>query len=135
MSEVCRVIDVARSSVYYGKRRKRKSSITKEELHAVKSILEEQHHSFGRRVVHRLLKQRGIDITEYRISKIFKGIGHVCKATDRSHYRFNLIRYTDAESNLLKPNAITERTADCLGIVRISTSAHASDLIFLSIIA
>ena len=109
MSEVCRVIDVARSSVYYGKRRKSKSSITKEELHAVKSILEEQHHSFGRRVVHRLLKQRGIDITEYRISKIFKGIGHISKYGRRKCKNVNT---SDNTKEYRKANLLPQISAE-----------------------
>ena len=95
--------------MYYGKRRKSKSSITKEELHAVKSILEEQHHSFGRRVVHRLLKQRGIDITEYRISKIFKGIGHISKYGRRKCKNVNT---SDNTKEYRKANLLPQISAE-----------------------
>lgn len=79
MSGVCRIIDVAKSSVYYGRKRKRRFEITAEEIACVTKILHEQNKSFGRRVVHSLLAQKGIHMTEYRISKIFKEIGHISK--------------------------------------------------------
>lgn len=79
MSEVCRVLHVARSSVYYGRKRKRISKITQEEKEKVIQVLSEQHYSFGRRVTQRLLERIGYNITQYKISKIFKEIGHVSK--------------------------------------------------------
>lgn len=109
MSEVCRVTGVARSSVYYGKHRKRKKSITAEEIKAVKSVLREQNNSFGRRVIYHLLEQRGIHITEYRISKIFKEIGHKSKYGRRKCKNVNTSENT---KQYRKENVLSQLSGD-----------------------
>ena len=55
--------------------------------------------------------------------------------TDKTHYLFNLIGYTDAKSNLQKPNAIMESRLTVFYYVRASTRRGPSDLKYLSIIA
>ncbi len=57
------------------------------------------------------------------------------QATNRNHYRFNLIRYTSAKPNLQKPNAIMGGWLTVLCYVRKSTRRFASDLNYTSIIA
>lgn len=79
MSEVCRILHVARSSVYYGRKRKGAAKIEQREIEDVKEVLEEHHYSFGRRTTQELLRQRGKYMTQYKISKILKHLGHRSK--------------------------------------------------------
>ena len=65
MSEVCRILDVARSSVYYGKHHPKRSRVEAKEKELVRRVLLEQNNSFGRRVVRRLLARRGGMLSEY----------------------------------------------------------------------
>ena len=60
----------------------------------------------------------------------------ICKkVTDKNHYLFNLISYTDTKPNLQKPNAIMESRLTVFYHVRTSTRRWTSALKYLSIIA
>ena len=94
MSEVCRILDVARSSVYYGKHHPKRSRVEAKEKELVRRVLQEQNNSFGRRVVRRLLARRGVMLSEYKIGKIFKELGHVSKYGRRKGKNVNTSPHT-----------------------------------------
>ena len=94
MSEVCRILDVARSSVYYGKHHPKRSRVEAKEKELVRRVLLEQNNSFGRRVVRRLLARRGVMLSEYKIGKIFKELGHVSKYGRRKGKNVNTSPHT-----------------------------------------
>lgn len=70
--KVCRILNVARSSYYYRKHHKQRSVIKDEERKNVERVFIENHRSFGRRLIKKLLQREGINYSERKIAKIFK---------------------------------------------------------------
>lgn len=80
VGKVCRILKVSRSSYYdtlrNGQRRREHKA---EERQAVYEAFHAHHGSFGRRMLRHILQQRGIQFSEYKISKIMKELGFSAK--------------------------------------------------------
>lgn len=74
--KVCRILQIPRSS-YYDKRRNgvRRTVYKAKESQAVYETFVEHHGSFGRRMLKKLLEQKGVCISEHKISRILKEFG------------------------------------------------------------
>lgn len=72
--KVCQILQIPRSSYYHRRRYgARRTAYKVKESQAVHDTFVEHNGSFGRRVLKKLLEQKGICISEYKISKILKG--------------------------------------------------------------
>lgn len=78
--KVCRLLNIPRSSYYHMRRYgARRTEYKAKESQAVCEIFVRHHGSFGRRVLKNLLKQEGIMLSEYKISRILKVHGYRSK--------------------------------------------------------
>ena len=74
--KVCQLLNIPRSS-YYGMRRygARRTAYKVKESQVVHDTFVEHNGSFGRRTLKKLLEQKGVRISEYKISRILKECG------------------------------------------------------------
>lgn len=78
--KVCHLLNIPRSSYYHMRRYgARRAEYKEKETKAVIDTFMEHHGSFGRRVLKRLLKQKGIVLSEWKISRILKKNGYRSK--------------------------------------------------------
>lgn len=80
VSKVCRVLNIPRSSLYDARRKVVRCKACKEDIYrAVIEAFREHHGSFGRRMLKKILGQKGIQISEYRIRKVMQTEGLCAK--------------------------------------------------------
>ena len=71
--KVCRLLDIPRSSYYHMRRHGgRRTAYKAKETQAVIDAFVEHHGSFGRRMLKNIMHQKGIRISEFKISRILK---------------------------------------------------------------
>lgn len=85
VSEVCRVLGVSKSTYYKVSARTEKEE--KEEEKAVVQSFAENHGRYGRIRIRKELQRKGIEISEYRISKILRKNGLKAKCGRRRKWR------------------------------------------------
>lgn len=78
--KVCRLLKIPRSSYYHTRRYgARRAEYKVKESQAVCDMFIQHHGSFGRRVLKKLLEQRDVVVSEYKISRILKANGYRSK--------------------------------------------------------
>ena len=94
--KVCQLLNIPRSS-YYGMRRygARRAEYKAEETQAVIDTFKEHHGSFGRRTLKRLLEQKGVVLSEYKISRILKANGYHSKYGRRKAKNVHTSEHTE----------------------------------------
>lgn len=70
--DVCRLLRISASTIYYRRKHPARPFCTEEEKQAVKDVFQKHNGSFGRRILRHELLKMGVPISEYRISKIMK---------------------------------------------------------------
>lgn len=74
-SEVCRILNIPRSTLYYRIKHPKQPEYTEEAAEKVKEIFQAHNGSFGRRVLKQELKKAKVELSERKISIIMKACG------------------------------------------------------------
>ncbi len=69
------MLKISRSSYYHRKNHPSKNRYAENEIQAVVETFHKHHGSFGRRILKELLKKQGINISEWKISRIMRSQG------------------------------------------------------------
>lgn len=93
--DVCRLLNISASTLYYRRKHPAKTFCTEEEREAVREVFQRHNGSFGRRTLRRELLKKGVAISEYRISKIMKAEDLVPKYGRRKGTNLHTHRLTE----------------------------------------